>query len=39
METFWTSKKRRNVEVLMSIDGRFMQCVELIMGMRARNDS
>ena len=31
--TFWTSKKRRNIEVLMSIDGRFMQCVELVMDM------
>ena len=33
--TFWTSKERRNVEVLMSIDDRFMLCVELVMGMWA----
>ena len=25
--------KKRNVKVLMSIDGRFMQCVELVMGL------
>ena len=28
-------KTKRNEEILMSTDGRFMQCVELVMGVWA----